>query len=127
MTTAATSQVWSSPSSPRPRSSPAPTNRPAAPSTPSAVPSNATPEGSGGLTAQAVEGTYTLNLANTTGQIVSSLPDSRNRRTLRTASLGASQWSRRSSAKGRSDFSSVPEREDQDSRSGGRARNATAE
>jgi hypothetical protein len=47
---------------------------PAAPSAPGAVPSSATPEGSGGLIAQAVEGSYTLNLANTTGQIVSTLP-----------------------------------------------------
>jgi hypothetical protein len=47
---------------------------PAAPSAPSAVPSSATLEGSGGLTPQAVGGSYTLNLANTTGQIVSTLP-----------------------------------------------------
>jgi hypothetical protein len=47
---------------------------PAAPSTPGAEPSNATPEGSGGPTALAVEGTYTLYLINTSGQIVSSLP-----------------------------------------------------
>ena len=50
---------------------------PAAPSTPStagAEPSNATPEGSGGPTALAVEGTYTLYLVNTLGQVVSSLP-----------------------------------------------------
>jgi hypothetical protein len=38
------------------------------------MPSTATPEGSGGLAAQAVEGSYTLNLATTSGQIVSSLP-----------------------------------------------------
>jgi hypothetical protein len=47
---------------------------PAAPSTPGAVPSNATAEGSGGPTALAIEGTYTLYLVNIRGQIVSSLP-----------------------------------------------------
>jgi hypothetical protein len=47
---------------------------PAAPSPAGAVPSSATLEGSGGLTPQAVGGSYTLNLANTTGQIVSTLP-----------------------------------------------------
>lgn len=47
---------------------------PAAPSTPAVVASNAMPEDVGPLDAQAVEGTYTLNLATTTGQIVSSLP-----------------------------------------------------
>ena len=43
---------------------------PAAPSTPAIAASNAMPEDVGPLNAQAVEGTYTLNLATTTGQIV---------------------------------------------------------
>ena len=47
---------------------------PAAPSTPVVAASSAMPEDVGPPHAQAVEGTYTLNLATTTGQIVSSLP-----------------------------------------------------
>ena len=47
---------------------------PAAPSTPAVAASNAMPEDVGRPGAQAVEGTYTLNLATNSGQIVSSLP-----------------------------------------------------
>jgi hypothetical protein len=47
---------------------------PAAPSTTDAIQPSAKPAGIGGLNAQAVEGSYILNLANSTGQIVSSLP-----------------------------------------------------
>ena len=47
---------------------------PAAPSPPAVAASNAMPEDVGPLRAQAVEGTYTLNLATTRGQIVSTLP-----------------------------------------------------
>jgi hypothetical protein len=47
---------------------------PAAPSIPGAVPSSATQEGIGAVNAQPVEGSYILYLANTTGQVVSSLP-----------------------------------------------------
>ena len=99
---------------------------PAAPSTPAAVPSNATPEASGGPTALAVEGTYTLYLATPSGQIVSSLP---------VGGPGVSAelllWAQVSGPGGLAQRGSVIFQacrgEDQDSRSGGRARNVTAD
>jgi hypothetical protein len=100
---------------------------PAAPSTPGAVPSNATPEGSGGPAALAVEGTYTLYLINTSGEVVSSLPVN--------PAPGESGevvlWAQVSGPGGLAQRGSVIFQacrgEDQDSRSGGRARNVTAD